>query len=290
MSNSGVTTRPDQIATDVAEKEAQINLVFDALSPALIYGRRDLATTGLTWGYYGGKILVSGTPTEVAEGTVSLTGSATNYVEATTAGVVSANTSAYTVGSVALYRVTTGSSSITSWIDDRVLGTSSASATIADDSVTNAKLANVATQTIKGRTTASTGDPEDLTAAQAAAVVQGDGLTVDLAGFRGIPQNAQIGNYTLVAADAGKHICHASGAGSGDTYTIPANASVAFPLGTSVTFINMDSNAVSIAITSDTLNLSSAGTTGTRSLAQYGVATAVKVASTVWLISGSGLT
>jgi len=39
--------------------------------------------------------------------------------------------------------------------------------TIAADAVTNAKLADVATQTLKGRTTAATGDPEDLTAAQA---------------------------------------------------------------------------------------------------------------------------
>ncbi len=37
---------------------------------------------------------------------------------------------------------------------------------IADDSVTNAKLANIATATIKGRATAGTGDPEDLTATQ----------------------------------------------------------------------------------------------------------------------------
>jgi hypothetical protein len=37
--------------------------------------------------------------------------------------------------------------------------------------VTNPKLANMATATIKGRTTAGTGDPEDLTAAQAAAVL-----------------------------------------------------------------------------------------------------------------------
>ena len=38
--------------------------------------------------------------------------------------------------------------------------------TITDDAVTNAKLANVATSTIKGRSTAGTGDPEDLTATQ----------------------------------------------------------------------------------------------------------------------------
>lgn len=41
----------------------------------------------------------------------------------------------------------------------------------ANDSVTNAILANMATATIKGRTTAGTGDPEDLTAAQALALL-----------------------------------------------------------------------------------------------------------------------
>jgi len=43
--------------------------------------------------------------------------------------------------------------------------------TIANDAVSNAKLANMATATIKGRATAGTGDPEDLTAAQARAVI-----------------------------------------------------------------------------------------------------------------------
>lgn len=49
--------------------------------------------------------------------------------------------------------------------------TSGAAATIANDAVSNAKLANMATQTIKGRTTAGTGDPEDLTATQATAIL-----------------------------------------------------------------------------------------------------------------------
>jgi hypothetical protein len=108
-------------------------------------------------------------------------------------------------------------------------------------------------------------------------------------GFRNIPQNTQSGNYTLVLTDSGKHIFHDLGEGAA-TYTIPANASVAFPIGTAITFINMAASVVSIAITSDTLRLSSAGTTGTRSLAQYGSATCIKVSLTVWLISGSGLT
>ena len=111
----------------------------------------------------------------------------------------------------------------------------------------------------------------------------------DNIGYLNIPQNAQTGSYTLTLADSGKHIYHASGAGAA-TYTIPANGSVAYPIGTAVTFINLSSTSISIAITTDTMYLSGAGTTGSRTLAQYGSATAIKVDTTTWMISGSGLT
>ena len=119
------------------------------------------------------------------------------------------------------------------------------------------------------------------------------GCTVDgtnSVGFRDIPQNSQSAAYTLVLADAGKHIFHPSTDANARTFTIPANSSVAYPIGTAITFINMTSQVVTIAITTDTMYLSSAGTTGSRSLAQYGSATAIKMTSTTWLISGSGLT
>jgi hypothetical protein len=108
-------------------------------------------------------------------------------------------------------------------------------------------------------------------------------------GYINVPQNAQTGSYTLVAGDAGKHIYHAAAAAVA-TYTIPANGSVAYAIGTAVTFINMSTNAVTIAITTDTLYLGGTGTTGSRTLALYGVATAVKMTSTTWVITGSGLT
>jgi len=108
-------------------------------------------------------------------------------------------------------------------------------------------------------------------------------------GYINVPQNAQTGSYTLVAGDAGKHIYHAAAAAVA-TYTIPANASVPYALGTAVTFINMSTNAVTIAITTDTLYLGGTGTTGSRTLALYGVATCVKMTSTTWVITGSGLT
>jgi len=112
----------------------------------------------------------------------------------------------------------------------------------------------------------------------------------DEVGFKNIPQNSQSAAYTLVLADSGKHIFHPVGDNNARTFTIPANSSVAYPIGTAITFINMAAAVVSIAITTDTLTLSSAGTTGTRSLAQYGSATCIKITSTSWLISGSGLT
>ena len=109
-------------------------------------------------------------------------------------------------------------------------------------------------------------------------------------GFRNIPINSQSTAYTTVLADSGKVIFHPSGDANTRTFTIDSNANVAYPLGTALTFINMTSQAVTIAITSDTMYLSSAGTTGSRTLAQYGSATAIKMTSTTWLISGSGLT
>ena len=112
----------------------------------------------------------------------------------------------------------------------------------------------------------------------------------DAVGFRNIPQNSQSTAYTLVLADAGKHIFHPVGDNNARTFTIPANSSVAYPIGTAITFINMAVANVTIAITTDTLVLSSAGTTGSRTLATNGSATCIKITSTSWLISGSGLT
>lgn len=110
-------------------------------------------------------------------------------------------------------------------------------------------------------------------------------------GYLTIPQNSQSTAYTLVLADSGKQILHPSADTTARTFTIPANGSVAFPVGTAVTFINQNgAGVVTIAITTDTMRLAGAGTTGSRTLAANGIATAIKVTSTEWIISGTGLT
>jgi hypothetical protein len=113
--------------------------------------------------------------------------------------------------------------------------------------------------------------------------------SANIVGYMGIPQNSQNGNYNVVIGDSGKHIYHPTGQAAA-TYTIPANSNVAFTVGSAVTIINGSANNVSIALTTDTLYLSSNGATGTRTLTQWGVATAVKITSTAWVISGSNLT
>jgi hypothetical protein len=128
------------------------------------------------------------------------------------------------------------------------------------------------------------------TVAQVSADLQATGLVTDAVGFRTIPQNSQSGAYTTVAADSGKHLLHPSADTTVRTFTIDSNANVAYPVGTAITFVNQTAAVVSIAITSDTLTLAGTTTTGTRSLAQNGVATALKVTATEWIISGTGLT
>ena len=109
-------------------------------------------------------------------------------------------------------------------------------------------------------------------------------------GYLNVPINSQSAAYTTVLADSGKAIFHPSTDANARTFTIDSNANVAYAVGTVLTFINMTSQVVTIAITSDTMYLAGLGTTGSRSLAQYGMATAIKMTSTTWIISGSGLT
>lgn len=106
-----------------------------------------------------------------------------------------------------------------------------------------------------------------------------------------IPQNSQSAAYTTVLADAGKHILHPAADTTARTYTIDSNANVAYAVGTTITFVNQNAGGVvTIAITSDTMRLAGAGTTGSRTLAANGIATALKITSTEWIISGAGLT
>jgi hypothetical protein len=111
------TSNLDLLIQSQSSKEVTANAFFDAASPAALYGRRQSTTSGLTWGYYGGRF----NTLSIANGTIALTASATNYIEAdTSTGAVSKNTAGWTgAGKKRLYKVTTGASSVTNYEDFR---------------------------------------------------------------------------------------------------------------------------------------------------------------------------
>lgn len=81
-------------------------------------------------------------------------------------------------------------------------------------------------------------------------------------------------------------------AGTGRTWTIASNSNVSYPIGADITFVNEGSGSagtISIRVTDDTLVRLPAGSSGTHSLAPYGIATALKVGTTKWVIAGVGL-
>jgi hypothetical protein len=130
---------------------------------------------------------------------------------------------------------------------------------------------------------AASGANTDITALDQDVTVTATGtIAANSIGYRGLPANAQTGAYAFVLADAGKLVPNTTGG-----FTIPANASVAFPIGTTIVGYNASSSSQSVAITSDTLRLAGTATTGTRTLLQRGFVTLVKVVATEWVASGN---
>lgn len=296
MSDS--TTQITQIAASQAQKEVTANGLFDAASVAMAYGRRAEGCSGLYWGYYGTRF----GGTLVPNGAQLLPASETTYMSVELAtGAVHFSSEDSSSDSVwddpaygRCYVISTGASSVTSYQDHRFgprgvadalarFGLQEQSGALDDIAALSASNDDI----IQRKAGAWT----NRTVAQYSSDLQGGGLTSGAVGFRTIPQNSQSTAYTTVAADSGKHLLHPSADTTARTFTIDSNANVAYPVGTAITFVNQNgAGTLTIAITSDTMRLAGAGTTGSRTLAANGVATALKVTSTEWIISGTGLT
>jgi hypothetical protein len=94
--------------------------------------------------------------------------------------------------------------------------------------------------------------------------------------------------YTFVLQDANNELITASNA-SAQTYSIPTNASVAFPIGAQINIIQIGAGQVTInAVTSGTTSvLSNGGTAAAPKLrVQYSSATLIKVATDAWYVIG----
>ena len=134
---------------------------------------------------------------------------------------------------------------------------------------------------------ASTYAPINNAALTGTTTIQDAAAASHTAGYLDVPQSLKTANHQLVLADRGKSVVMN---GTSLTLTVPANGTVAFPIGTAIVVINIAATSLSVAITTDTMTLVNTTTTGTRTLAQNAMATLVKVGATSWIIAGLGVT
>ena len=200
------TTNLDPVVAVSYSKEVQLNALMDAASPATTYGRRASTTTGLIWGYYGGKVALAGVVTTIANGTLTLTASTTNYVQAhPDTGAVSVNTSGFTAGYLPLYTIVTDASSVTSYTDQRTLALAT-NATLAkalsdaNATLTQPEAAN-ATLTFTGTLTATRDIVVPLVGKKQYTVYNGTGQSLRFIGASGTGITVATGKHAIVRSD-----------------------------------------------------------------------------------------
>lgn len=252
------TTNLEQIETSQAQKEVTANQLFDALSPAAIYGRHAEACSGLVWGYYGGRF----GGTSIDNGTITLDPLTDNYLVAKrTTGVVylahgSPGLWADTTTYARLYKINTGAATVSSYEDHRagsggvfgasasplddgdkgdiVVSGSGATWTVDNNVVSYAKMQDVsATKRVIGRNTSGSGDPEEVTLSQLldwiGSAAQGDILYRDASGWARLA--AGTSGYFLKANGAGANPSWAA-PGSSGRHAVPVMASAMLPSAT----------------------------------------------------------
>ena len=129
---------------------------------------------------------------------------------------------------------------------------------IGDDQVTGAKLA------------------DDITIATTSTISDAAG------NLRDIPQNAKTSAYVLVIGDAGKHVSITTGG-------VTVNSGI-FSAGDAVSIYNNSASAQTITQGSSvTIRLAGVGTAGNKTLASYGLATLLCIASNEFVIAGTGV-
>jgi hypothetical protein len=175
-------------------------------------------------------------------------------------------------------------------------GTITTSGTIAIDTATTVDVSTAQTLTNKTLTTptltlsTTTNSAEGRIAWDSTndKIIMGDGSSTKEFASSTLAFNAQTGTtYTFVLADKDKLVT-ASNA-SAQTYSIPTNASVAYPIGTQINIIRIGAGQVTInAVTSGTTTISSTGATATAPIlrAQFSSATCIKANTDLWYVVG----
>jgi len=244
---TGTVTIPTASANDSSTKAASTAFVMTELADYATLAAPALTGTATAVNLtLSGNLTVNGTTTTVATTNTTVTD---NLLELNSGAGSNANDSG-----ILIERGSTGDNAIIAWdesADKFIVGTTTAVNTATGDLTIAA--GTLVTSTVED----SKGDVRDIT------------------------QNTQSGTYTLVAADAGKHIF------ASNTVTIPNNV---FAAGDAVTIVNNTAGNITITASIGTLYSASDGSTGNRTLSKRGMVTVLFVSGTVAHISGAGLT
>lgn len=117
----------------------------------------------------------------------------------------------------------------------------------------------------------------------------GDVLTAtDMNGLVAFTTTTQTADYTPVLADQYQTLVITNKA-TAINFNIPTNASVAYPVGTVITVLNIGVGVLTIkAVTSGTTTVLSAGATAAQpTVAQYKSAACIKTATDTWYVVGA---
>ncbi len=159
--------------------------------------------------------------------------------------------------------------------------------------VTGSSIINIADFTGNNNVSVIQSGSTVLVSGPSAAILQGDGTDVNAVGFRGIPQIIASGNFVITGSYNGKHLYKQPSDNTISRITFTGNSTLPLPIGFVVTLVNdsiTGSTIISTAST-DTMVLVGVGiVTGTITLAETGIATALKVGTTRWQINGNILT
>lgn len=286
-----MTIAIDQVLTSQAQKEVVVNGLFNAARPSLAFGIKQSATVGLSLGIYGGVMLVAAARTEIADQTITLTASATNWLYLTSAGVLTKVTAAPTgwpdisspAGAIALYKLTVGANTVTS-IDERwrLFGGVAGPTGVAGFTVLNGS----------GLPSGGTGVNGDFYIDTTAHAIYGPkaagawGSATNLVGTNGtngvdwaVSVNAQTGTtYTVVAGDNGKVITMNNASAS--TLTVPSGLGANF----AIEVIQIGAGQVTIAGSGITLN---SWNSLVKVAGQHGAVTLIAYAANVFNLSGN---
>lgn len=141
---------------------------------------------------------------------------------------------------------------------------------------------------LRGKTVALVAGGVTIAVAGPAGLAVVGGITIDGNDPRDIPQRIATGSTNLIATDRGAHL-YLNSAIAADV-NIPANATVAFAIGTAIVLYNHGAGAWAVKPAGGvTLTFAGAGTTGNRTLGSKGMATLLKIGADAWVISGAGV-